>query len=248
MAHASFDWSDPLALDAQLSADERAIRDAAYAYCEERLAPRVLDAFRHEKTDLGVFREMGEIGLLGPTIPEAYGGASLKRQLRPDRARSRARRSGLPLDDERAVVAGDGADQRIRQRSNEAEVPAQAGHGGVDRLLRPHRAEPRLRPGSMVTRAKKVPGGYSLSGAKTWIGNSPIALDYNVKVRVKADGSGVDRANAEMSANPFDEIAVEEAVRLREKGMTTEVIAVSCDVSQCHETPRTEASAHLRGR
>ena len=87
-----------------------------------------------------------------------------------------------------------------------------------------------------------------LSGAKTWISNSPIALDYNVKVRVKADGSGVDRANAEMSANPFDEIAVEEAVRLREKGVTTEVIAVSCDVGHCHETPRTEAPAHLRGR
>jgi glutaryl-CoA dehydrogenase len=76
-SHASFDWADPLALDAQLSADERAIRDAAHAYCQERLQPRVLEAFRHEKTDPGIFREMGEIGLLGPTIPEAYGGAGL---------------------------------------------------------------------------------------------------------------------------------------------------------------------------
>jgi electron transfer flavoprotein beta subunit len=64
-------------------------------------------------------------------------------------------------------------------------------------------------------------------------------VDYNVKVRVKADGSGVDIANVKMSMNPFDEIAVEEAVRLREKGAVTEVIAVSCGVTQCQETLRT---------
>src|SRR5258705_6932054 len=65
------------------------------------------------------------------------------------------------------------------------------------------------------------------------------ALDFNVKVRVKADGTGVDLANAKMSMNPFDEIAVEEAVRLKEKGVVTEVIAVSCGVTQCQETRRT---------
>ena len=64
-------------------------------------------------------------------------------------------------------------------------------------------------------------------------------VDYNVKVRVKSDGSGVDIANVKMSMNPFDEIAVEEAVRLREKGVVTEVIAVSCGVQQCQETLRT---------
>ncbi|MDW5445164.1 electron transfer flavoprotein subunit beta/FixA family protein, partial [Polaromonas sp. SM01] len=64
-------------------------------------------------------------------------------------------------------------------------------------------------------------------------------VDYNVKVRVKSDGSGVDIANVKMSMNPFDEIAVEEATRLREKGLATEVIAVSCGVAQCQETLRT---------
>jgi electron transfer flavoprotein beta subunit len=64
-------------------------------------------------------------------------------------------------------------------------------------------------------------------------------VDYNVKVRVKSDGSGVDLANVKMSMNPFDEIAVEEGVRLKEKGVATEVIAVSCGVSQCQETLRT---------
>ncbi|HEY0858634.1 MAG TPA: acyl-CoA dehydrogenase family protein, partial [Albitalea sp.] len=74
---ASFQWDDPLLLDQQLADDERAVRDAARAYSQERLAPRVLDAFRHERTDPAIFREMGELGLLGPTIPEAYGGAGL---------------------------------------------------------------------------------------------------------------------------------------------------------------------------
>ena len=117
------------------------------AYCQEKLAPRVLEAFRHEKTDPAIFREMGELGLLGPTIPEQYGGAGLNYvSLRPDRARGRARRLRLPLDDERADLAGDGADQRVRHRGAEAEVPAEARHRRVDRLLRPDRAEPRLRP------------------------------------------------------------------------------------------------------
>ena len=79
MSHskASFDWSDPLHLHNQLSDDERAIADAARAYAQERLLPRVQEAFRHEKTDASIFREMGAIGLLGATIPEAYGGAGL---------------------------------------------------------------------------------------------------------------------------------------------------------------------------
>ena len=74
---ASFHWDDPLLLDQQLSEDERAVRDAARAYCQDKLAPRVLEAFRHEKTDAAIFREMGALGLLGPTIPEQYGGAGL---------------------------------------------------------------------------------------------------------------------------------------------------------------------------
>ena len=87
------------------------VRDAAHAYCQDKLAPRVLEAFRHEKTDPAIFREMGELGLLGPTIPRRVRrpGPEL-RLLRPDRARGRARRLGLPLDDERAVLARHGAD------------------------------------------------------------------------------------------------------------------------------------------
>src|SRR5262245_20696539 len=74
---ARFSWSDPFLLDAQLGDDERQVRDAANAYCQQALLRRVQEAFRHEKTDATIFREMGELGLLGVTIPEAYGGAGL---------------------------------------------------------------------------------------------------------------------------------------------------------------------------
>ncbi|HZN86604.1 MAG TPA: acyl-CoA dehydrogenase family protein, partial [Burkholderiales bacterium] len=75
--YAAFQWDDPLLLGPQLTEDERMVADSARAYCQERLAPRVLEAFRHERTDPAIFREMGELGLLGATIPEAYGGAGL---------------------------------------------------------------------------------------------------------------------------------------------------------------------------
>ena len=74
---ATFNWEDPLLLNDQLSEDERMVRDAAADYCQAKLAPRILEAFRHEKTDPAIFREMGALGLLGPTIPERYGGPGL---------------------------------------------------------------------------------------------------------------------------------------------------------------------------
>src|SRR5690606_16492713 len=73
----TFHWEDPLLLDLQLNEDERMVRDAAHAYAQEKLLPRVLEAFRHEQTDPAIFAEMGSLGLLGATIPEAYGGAGL---------------------------------------------------------------------------------------------------------------------------------------------------------------------------
>ena len=73
----SFQWDDPFFLEAQLDADERAVRDAAQAFAQEQLLPKVQEAFRHEKTDASIFRSMGELGLLGATIPDSYGGAGL---------------------------------------------------------------------------------------------------------------------------------------------------------------------------
>ena len=77
MAKASFNWQDPFLLDQQLTEDERMVRDAAQAYCQDKLLPRAIEAFRKEHTDVAIFREMGELGLLGPTIPTEYGGPGL---------------------------------------------------------------------------------------------------------------------------------------------------------------------------
>ena len=76
-ARSNFQWNDPMQLDAQLTGDERQVADAARAYCQDRLAPRVLEAFRNQQTDPAIFREMGALGLLGTSIPEAYGGAGM---------------------------------------------------------------------------------------------------------------------------------------------------------------------------
>ena len=73
----TFTWQDPFLLELQLTEEERMIRDTAQAYCQDKLMPRVIEQFRHERTDTSIFREMGELGLLGSTISEAYGGAGL---------------------------------------------------------------------------------------------------------------------------------------------------------------------------
>ncbi len=171
-----FDRDDPLQLSAQLTDDERAVRDAAHSYCQERLGPRVLDAFRHEKTDVAIFREMGELGLLGPTIPEAYGGAALNYVCygliaREVESIDSGYRSMMSVQSSLVMVP-------IFEFGNEATkqkyLPRLATGEwiGCFGLTEPNHGSD---PGSMITRAKKVPGGWSLTGAKTWISNSPIA-------------------------------------------------------------------------
>ena len=171
-----FTWDDPLHLEAQLSADERAVRDAASAYCQERLAPRVLEAFRYEKTDPAIFREMGALGLLGPTLPEAYGGSGLNYVCYGLVAREIERvdsgyRSMMSVQSSLVMVP-------IHQFGTEAQkqrfLPklARGEWIGCFGLTEPDQGSD---PGNMGTRARKVAGGYSLSGAKMWITNSPIA-------------------------------------------------------------------------
>ena len=138
---ASFNWIDPLLLDQQLTEEERMIRDTAEQFAQQKLAPRVLEAFRHEKTDPAIFREMGEVGLLGATIPEQYGGSGLNYVSYGLIAREVERvDSGYRSMMSVQSFAGDGADQRIRYRSPETEVSAEAGLRRMDRLLRSDRA------------------------------------------------------------------------------------------------------------
>jgi glutaryl-CoA dehydrogenase len=188
--NASFAWEDPFLIDQQLTDSERMVRDAANAYCQERLAPRVLEAFRNEKTDPAIFREMGELGLLGPTIPEEYGGPGLNYTAYGLIAREIERvdsgyRSMASVQSSLVMVpifefGTEGQKQKFLPKLATGEWI------GCFGLTEPDHGSD---PGSMVTRAKKVDGGYRLSGSKMWISNSPIA-DVFVVWAKEVDANG----------------------------------------------------------
>jgi glutaryl-CoA dehydrogenase len=170
-----FSWQDALRLDQQLTEDERAIRDSACAYCQERLFPRVLEANRHERFHREIMNEMGEMGFLGATL-EGYGCAGVNYVS-----------YGLIAREVERVDSGYRSAFSVQSSLVMYPIYAFGSEAQKDRLL------PRLRsgelvgcfgltepdagsdPGSMRTRARSVDGGYSLSGTKTWITNSPIA-------------------------------------------------------------------------
>jgi len=171
-----FNWSDPLLLEQQLSHEEQMVRETARAYCQDKLAPRVLDAFRREYTDVAIFREMGELDLLGIVIPEAYGGAGLGYVNYGLVAREVERidsgfRSMMSVQGSLVMVP-------INEFGTEAQkqkyLPKLATGEwiGCFGLTEPNHGSD---PGGMTTRAKKVDGGFSLTGTKSWITSSPIA-------------------------------------------------------------------------
>jgi glutaryl-CoA dehydrogenase len=191
---AQFHWEDPLLLDQQLTEEERMVRDAAAAYAQDRLQPRVLEAFRHEKTDIEIFREMGELGLLGPTIPEEYGGPGLNYVSYGLIAREVERvdsgyRSMMSVQSSLVMVPiyEFGSDA---QKAKYLPKLASGEWIGCFGLTEPNHGSD---PGSMVTRAKKVDGGFSLSGAKMWITNSPIADVFVVWAKLEEDGKDTIR-------------------------------------------------------
>ena len=176
MSAAKFHWEDPLLMDQQLTEEERMVRDAARAYAQDKLMPRVLEAFRHEKTDPAIFREMGELGLMGPTIPAEYGGAGLNYVSYGLIAREIERvdsgfRSMMSVQSSLVMVPiyEFGTED---QRKKYLPKLAKGEWIGCFGLTEPNHGSD---PGGMETRAKKVDGGYSLSGSKMWISNSPIA-------------------------------------------------------------------------
>ncbi|ATH98669.1 acyl-CoA dehydrogenase [Alcaligenes faecalis] len=172
----SFHWDDPLLLNQQLSDEERMVRDAAHAYAQEKLLPRVLEAFRHEQTDPAIFAEMGSLGLLGATIPEAYGGAGLNYVSYGLIAREVERvdsgyRSMMSVQSSLVMVPifEFGSEE---QKQKYLPKLASGQWIGCFGLTEPNHGSD---PGAMESRAVKVDGGYRLSGNKTWITNSPIA-------------------------------------------------------------------------
>lgn len=171
-----FDWADPFRLVEQLTDEERMVQDTAHAYAQEKLGPRVLEAFRHEKTDPEIFREMGELGLLGPTIDPEYGGAGLGYVAYGLIAREVERvdsgyRSMMSVQSSLVMVPIEafGSEEQKKKYLPKLATGEWIGCFG---LTEPDHGSD---PGSMAARARKVDGGFSLTGSKTWISNAPIA-------------------------------------------------------------------------
>ena len=170
-----FQWDDPLLLDDQLTDEERMIRDSTRAYCQEKLMPRILEANRHERFDRSVLDEMGELGLLGSTL-EGYGCAGVNHVSYGLIAREIERvdssyRSAMSVQSS-LVMYPIHAFGSEAQRQKYLPGLAKATIVGCFGLTEPDHGSD---PGGMVTRARKVDGGFVLNGAKTWITNSPIA-------------------------------------------------------------------------
>jgi len=174
--YATFVWDDPFLLDNQLNEDERMIRDTAEAYAQDKLMPRVLEAYRNEIADTSIFAEMGELGLLGVTIPEEYGGVGANYVSYGLVAREIERvdsgyRSMMSVQASLVMYPiyayGD-----ENQRKKYLPKLASGEWVGCFGLTEPDHGSD---PGGMVTRAEKIDGGYKLTGAKMWISNSPFA-------------------------------------------------------------------------
>ncbi|MBO6782814.1 MAG: acyl-CoA dehydrogenase [Alphaproteobacteria bacterium] len=186
-----FQWEDPLVLEDALTEEERMVRDAAHAYCQDKLMPRVLEANRHEKFDREIMNEFGELGFLGSTLPEKYGCADVSHVCYGLIAREVERvdsgyRSALSVQSSLVmwpIYAYGSEDQRMKYLPKLASGEWVGAFG----LTEPDHGSD---PGSMVTRAKSVDGGYQLNGAKMWISNSPIADVFVVWAK---DDEGVIR-------------------------------------------------------
>src|SRR5438552_5907507 len=173
---APFTWEDPLDLESELTEEERMVRDTARGYAQDKLLPRVLQAFREEKVDRDLIPEMGALGLLGPTIPEEYGGAGLgyvaygliTREI--ERVDS-GYRSTMSVQSSLVMhpIFNYGSEA---QRKKYLPKLASGEIVGCFGLTEPDHGSD---PGSMATRAERAAGGYRLTGNKMWITNSPVA-------------------------------------------------------------------------
>lgn len=173
---ASFNWQDPLNLDSMLSEEERMMRDSAHQYCQEKLMPRILEANRHERFDREIMNELGELGLLGSTLPEQYGCANVNHVVYGLIAREVERvdsgyRSAMSVQSS-LVMHPIHAYGSEAQRQRYLPKLATGEWVGCFGLTEPDSGSD---PASMTTRAVAENGGYRLTGAKMWITNSPIA-------------------------------------------------------------------------
>ncbi|HRJ61920.1 MAG TPA: acyl-CoA dehydrogenase [Azospirillaceae bacterium] len=217
-------WDDPFLLESQLAEDERLIRDAARAYCQEKLQPRVISAFREERFDREIMSEMGELGLLGATIPEIYGGAGVNHVSYGLIAREVERvdsgyRSAMSVQSSlvmHPIYAYGSEEQRKRWLPRLATGELIGCFG----LTEPDSGSD---PGSLRTRAVKVDGGYLLSGQKMWITNSPIADLAVVWAKSDAHGGKIKGFVVERGTKGFTTPKIEGKISLR-ASVTGEVV------------------------
>jgi glutaryl-CoA dehydrogenase len=229
-----FDWADPLLIEAELGEDERLVQASARGYCQEKLLPRVRDGFRHETFDRAIMTEMGEMGFLGPTIPETYGGAGLNYVSYGLVAREVERvdsgyRSAMSVQSSLVMhpIHAYGTEEQRRKYLPKLATGEFVGCFG---LTEPDHGSD---PGSMVTRAVKDSAGYRLNGAKTWITNSPIA-DIAV-VWAKLDGD-IRGFIVERGTKGFSTPKIEGKFSLR-ASVTGEIVLDDCLVPEASLLP-----------
>ena len=206
---AVFDWADPFGLDAQLSEDERMVRDTANAYTQEKLAPRIIEAFREEKTDPEIFREMGALGLLGVTVSQKYGGAGMNHVCYGLVAREMERvdsgyRSMLSVQSSLVMhpIESFGTEEQKQHYLPKLATGEMIGCFGLTE------ADAGSDPGSMRTTARKTDTGYVLNGSKMWISNAPIADVFIIWAKSEAHegkikGFILEKGMAGLSADPI---------------------------------------------
>ncbi len=234
-SRAAFDWADPLGFAAMLSEDERMLSEAARRFAADKLAPRVVQDFRREGFDRSIMREMGAMGFLGPTIPEAYGGAGVGAVsygliAREIEAVDSGYRSAMSVQSS-LVMYPIWAYGTEAQRQRFLPGLAAGDIVGCFGLTEPDHGSD---PGGMTTRARREAGGYRLDGAKTWITNSPIA-DIAI-VWAKTDDGPIRGFIVERGMAGFSTPVIESKVSLR-ASITGEIVLEGVFVPEANLLP-----------
>jgi glutaryl-CoA dehydrogenase len=213
---ANFIWEDPFLLENQLTEEERMIRDTAKAYCQDKLIPRIIEANRNEVFHREIMNEMGELGLLGSTIPEEFGGVGANYTSYGLVAREVERvdsgyRSAMSVQSSLVMhpIFAYGND---KQRNKYLPKLASGELVGCFGLTEPDHGSD---PGGMLTRAKQVDGGYLISGAKNWITNSPLADVFIIWAKSDAHGNKIKGFVLERSMKGLESPKIEGKFSLR---------------------------------
>jgi glutaryl-CoA dehydrogenase len=239
----AFRWDDPLLLDDLLTGEERMVRDAAAAYARDRLMPRVVEAFRSEHTDPAIFREMGELGLLGVTIPEEHGGIGAGYVTYGLIAREVERvdsgyRSMMSVQSSLVMhpIHAYGSEEQRRRYLPKLAAGELVGCFG---LTEPDAGSD---PGGMKTRAARTDGGYRLTGAKTWITNAPIADVFVVWAKSEAHGGRIRGFVLDKGTKGLSAPKIEGKLSLR-ASVTGEVVLDGVEVGEEALLPNAEGLA-----